>query len=47
MSAGNRSGGKRAASKRRGLRGTVYQRGHKWACMLDLGPDPLSGKRRQ
>ncbi len=34
-------------SARRGLQGTVYQRGQRWAYMIDLGPDPLTGKRRQ
>jgi Phage integrase, N-terminal SAM-like domain/Arm DNA-binding domain len=47
VSTGTPSGAKRGVSKRRGLRGTVYSRGRKWAYMLDLGPDPLTGKRRQ
>ncbi|GAA4546997.1 tyrosine-type recombinase/integrase [Pseudonocardia xishanensis] len=34
-------------SARRGLQGTVYKRGNKWAFMLQIAPDPLSGKRRQ
>jgi integrase len=29
------------------IAGTVYRRGNRWAFMLDLGPDPLTGKRRQ
>lgn len=34
-------------SAQRGLRGTVYRRGAKWAFMIELSPDPLTGKRRQ
>ena len=32
---------------RRGIAGTVYQRGAKWAYLIDLGADPLTGKRRR
>ncbi|WP_219414172.1 tyrosine-type recombinase/integrase [Pseudonocardia nigra] len=38
---------KKRTSSTRGLRGTVYQRGGRWAYMVDLEPDPLTGKRRQ
>lgn len=33
--------------RRRGVDGTVYQRGNRWAYLIDLGPDPLTGKRRR
>jgi integrase len=33
--------------RRRGLSGTVVKRGRKWAYVIDLSPDPVSGKRRQ
>ena len=39
--------GRKRTSAQRHLRGTVYPRGRKWAYMIDLGPDPLTGKRRQ
>lgn len=38
-------GGKRP--KRRGLQGTVYARGKTWVYLIELGPDPLTGKRRR
>lgn len=33
--------------KRRGLAGTVFQRGNKWAYAFDGPPDPLTGRRRR
>lgn len=38
---------RKRTSARRNLSGSVYKRGHKWAYMIDMGPDPLTGKRRQ
>ncbi|MHA6622890.1 tyrosine-type recombinase/integrase [Pseudonocardia sp. DLS-67] len=32
---------------RRGISGTVYPRGRKWAYLIDLGPDALTGERRR
>ncbi|GAA1880517.1 hypothetical protein GCM10009836_72260 [Pseudonocardia ailaonensis] len=32
---------------RRGVDGSVYRRGHKWAYVVDLGPDPLTLERRR
>jgi hypothetical protein len=37
-------GGRR---KRKGVDGSVYPRGKKWAYVVDLGPDPLTGERRR
>lgn len=37
-------GGRR---KRKGVDGSVYPRGKKWAYAVDLGPDPLTGERRR
>jgi integrase len=41
--------GQQGASRRRrkGVDGSVYPRGKKWAFVLDLGADPLSGTRRR
>lgn len=44
MSTGKLQKNRRAKN---GISGTVYKRGKKWAYMVDLGPDPLTGKRRQ
>jgi integrase len=41
------AGRRKRTSARRSLSGSVYRRGNKWAYMVDLGPDPLTGKRRQ
>jgi len=37
----------RQKRSRRGINGSVYKRGAKWAYLIDLGPDPLTGKRRR
>jgi Arm DNA-binding domain/Phage integrase, N-terminal SAM-like domain len=43
------SGQKRGAGRRRrkGVDGSVYPRGRKWAYVVDLGADPLTGTRRR
>jgi integrase len=49
MTGNRRSGGpaRKRTSAQRGLRGTVYRRGSKWAYMIDLDADLLTGKRQQ
>ena len=33
--------------RRRGLNGTVMKRGRKWSYVVDIEPDPVTGRRRQ
>ncbi len=40
------AGGKKRRA-RRGINGSVYPRGQKWAYVVDLGNDPLTGERRR
>jgi hypothetical protein len=49
MTGNRRSDGpaRKRTSAQRGLRGTVYRRGSKWAYMIDLDADLLTGKRQQ
>ncbi|TQM11130.1 site-specific integrase [Pseudonocardia kunmingensis] len=39
--------GRKKKRTRRGISGTVYPRGRKWAYLIDLGPDALTGDRRR
>lgn len=41
------SGNGRKRRSRNGINGSVYPRGRKWAYVVDLGPDPLTGERRR
>jgi hypothetical protein len=41
------TGQSRGRRRRKGIDGTVYPRGKKWAYAVDLGADPLTGERRR
>ena len=48
MSRGQRTTGQKSGRRRRkGIDGSVYPRGQKWAYVVDLGADPLTGRRRR